>query len=141
MNQAFALALACLGSVIGQAAPAERSALPGGLVLWQQHGATAGVSITALIRSGSFYESASASGRTAAMLHWMRLGGTRSLSAREVERSLAQLGAGLQVEVFHDRLVLRLRGAKQQFRPNLRLFADVLMSPAFERTREAVQLV
>ena len=113
------------------AGPAERATLGNGLVLWRQESGAGQARIAAVIRRADAEDGEDG----AVLVPWMRLGGTRSLSPQEVARGLAEMGAELTCSAASDRIVLELRVDAARFRPAIRLFADILMYPAFDESR------
>ena len=122
-----ALALATTAASAATAAPARRLVLDGLPVYVQDTGGER-VQLRAYVRVGDRPDDAAAAALAAA---WMSLGGTRSLPGREFEAAVAELDFEVRAYVVPDLLVVEAHTTPERFRPSCRLFADLLMYPAF----------
>lgn len=114
----------------------ERVVLDNGLVVYllEDHELPL-VTITATMRTGAWLDSADKVGLAGIAGATMRTGGTARMSAEEVDQELEQLAAGISVGIGTESGSAMLDVLKKDLGRGLRIFADILMTPAFDPTR------
>lgn len=110
----------------------ERRALPNGMVLFllEDHELPL-VNITSAIRTGSIYEPADKAGLAALVGHVMRSGGTTNMSAEEINKELEFMAAFVETSIGREEGSASLSAMTKDFDKALKIFADILMHPAF----------
>jgi predicted Zn-dependent peptidase len=93
------------------------------------------VTITATMQTGSWLDPADKVGLASLTGATMRTGGTAHLSAEEVDAELEQLAAALAVSIGTESGSAMLDVLKKDLPRGLRIFAEVLMAPAFDPSR------
>ncbi len=113
---------------------AERHVLSNGMVVYLLEDAEVPlIHMSALIRTGSMYDPPGRSGLAQVMAAVMRAGGTKDRSPREINEAL-EFSASV-VEFSMEREAGRgfLSALKKDFPKTLKIFAGLLMAPAFEQ--------
>jgi predicted Zn-dependent peptidase len=93
------------------------------------------VTMTATVRTGGWLDPPDKVGLAAIAGATMRTGGTRRMSAAEVDEELEQLAAGIAVGIGTESGGATLDVLKKDLPRGLRIFADILMTPAFDPSR------
>ena len=93
------------------------------------------VTITATIRTGGWLDPPDKVGLGAITGATMRTGGTRRMGAAEVDEELEQLAAVVSVGIGTESGGATLDVLKKDLPRGLRIFADILMTPAFDPSR------
>ncbi|MFM8550943.1 MAG: M16 family metallopeptidase [Nitrospiraceae bacterium] len=114
----------------------ERVVLENGLVVYllEDHELPL-VTITATLQTGAWLDPADTVGLAGLTGATMRTGGTAHMSAEEVDQELEQLAAGISVNIGTESGSAMLDVLKKDFPRGLRIFADILMAPAFDPGR------
>lgn len=106
-----------------------RRELVDGLPVYVQTRAKAELEFRAYCRAGS---TTAADPRIAPLTAaWIAIGGTQSLPGREFEAAMAELDLAVHAWADRDLLSIEARAQPGRFRPSARLFADLVMYPAF----------
>src|SRR5438093_1923010 len=110
----------------------ERIALENGMVvmLLENHELPL-IEVTARIRTGSRLEPADKAGLAAMFGQMLRTGGTKSLTGDQIDDFLEARAAMVETNVGIDSGSASLSCLKQDFHDTLKVFADILRSPAF----------
>ncbi|HHT9134642.1 MAG TPA: M16 family metallopeptidase [Candidatus Avalokitesvara rifleensis] len=110
----------------------ERRVLPNGMVLFllEDHELPL-VNITSAIRTGSIYEPADKAGLAALVGHVMRSGGTTNMSAEDINKELEFMAAFVETSIGREEGSASLSSMTKDFDKTLKVFADILMHPAF----------
>ena len=93
------------------------------------------VSFYAAIRTGQIYEPAGKAGLAALTGAAMRSGGTKTLSARELDEKLEFIAARCETAIGRDMGTASLTVRTENIEEALGFFADILRNPAFEEAR------
>jgi zinc protease len=93
------------------------------------------VTVTATIRTGGWLDPPDKVGLAAVTGTTMRTGGTRGMSAVELDEELEQLAAVIAVGIGTESGGATLDVLKKDLPRGLRIFADILMTPAFDASR------
>lgn len=114
----------------------ERVVLDNGMVVYllQDHELPL-VTVTATMRTGSWLDPPGKIGLATMAGVTMRTGGTLRMSAEQVDAELEQLAATVAVSIGTESGSAVLDVLKKDFARGLRIFADVLMTPAFDQGR------
>lgn len=91
--------------------------------------------LSARIRTGSLYEESGKMGLAAMTGEVMRTGGTENVAADDLDERLAYLGARLRTSIGTTSGRASLSILMKDAHEGLRLFADVIMNPAFEAAK------
>ena len=89
------------------------------------------IEVTARIRTGSRLEPADKAGLAAMFGQVLRTGGTKSLTGDQIDDFLEARAAMVETNVGIDSGSASLSCLKQDFHDTLKVFADILRSPAF----------
>jgi predicted Zn-dependent peptidase len=118
-------------------APAEhRVALPGGMVLFVAEDRTLPlVSLTVMIHTGSYLEPEGKQGLAALTGQQIRRGGTRSLSAEELDERLAFLATEVSSGIGATSGVASMSCLAENLDESLRIFVEMLREPRFQADR------
>jgi len=124
--------------------PLERTRLENGLeVIVVERDAVPTVSLRLLVDAGYSSDPPEAAG-TAKLALDMLQQGTKKRSAIEIDDALADLGAELSTRSNLDLSVVEIDALREQLRPSLELFADVILNPVFAadelERRRAIQI-
>ncbi|MBI4401076.1 MAG: insulinase family protein [Nitrospirae bacterium] len=114
----------------------ERIVLENGLVVYllEDHELPL-ATITATIRTGAWLDPQDKIGLAALAGVTMRTGGTGRMSAAEVDEELERLAAQISVGIGTESGSAMLDVLKKDLPHGLRIFADILMTPAFDPAR------
>jgi len=114
----------------------ERVVLENGLVVYllEDHELPL-ITITATMQTGAWLDPADRVGLAGLTGVTMRTGGTARMSAEQVDEELEQLAAGISVSIGTESGSAMLDVLKKDFPRGLRIFADILMTPAFDPSR------
>ena len=114
----------------------ERLVLENGLVVYllEDHELPL-VTITATIRAGGWLDPSDKVGLAAIAGTTMRTGGTRRMTAAEVDQELEQLAAQISVGIGTESGSAMLDVLRKDLNRGLRIFADILRTPAFDPAR------
>lgn len=114
----------------------ERLVLANGMVVYllEDHELPL-VTITATLQTGAWLDPLDKVGLAGLTGAVMQTGGTARMSAEEVDEELERLAAGLSVGIGTDSGSASLDVLKKDLDRGLRIFADVLMTPAFDPAR------
>ena len=93
------------------------------------------VTITALLRTGAWLDAAEKVGLAGLAGHTMRTGGTKRMAAAQVDAELERLAAEIAVGIGTESGSATLDVLKKDLDRGLQIFADVLMTPAFDPAR------
>lgn len=93
------------------------------------------LNISARIRTGSLYEPEAKAGLAAMTGEVMRTGGTRAIPADDLDERLAFLGARLRTSIGTTSGRASLSTLMKDADEGIRLFADLLMNPAFQQDK------
>ncbi len=93
------------------------------------------ITITATMQTGSWLEPAEKIGLAGLVGHTMRTGGTGTTQAAQVDEQLERLAAVITVGIGTESGGATLDVLKKDLDQGLRIFADILMHPAFEQDR------
>jgi predicted Zn-dependent peptidase len=93
------------------------------------------VTVTATIRTGNWLDPADKIGLAGLAGITMRTGGTQPMSAAQVDEELEQLAAVVSVGIGTESGSATLDVLKKDLDRGLRIFADILMTPAFDSKR------
>ena len=115
---------------------AKRFALDNGLVLFVREDRRLPlIQMTALIRTGSCYETPEEYGVAEYMGSLIRSGGTAKWKPQELDDRLAFLAANLSAGVGEDSANVSLDALSKDAEEGLAIFADVVRNPAFDEGR------
>ena len=114
----------------------ERLVLENGMVVYllEDHELPL-VTITATMRTGSWLDPAEKVGLAVIAGTTMRTGGTKRMTAAEVDAELEQLAAHVSVGIGTESGSAMLDVLRKDLTRGLRIFADVLRTPAFDPSR------
>ncbi len=114
----------------------ERVVLENGMVVYllEDHELPL-VTITATIKTGAWLELSDKVGLAALTGATMRTGGTARMSAEDVDAELEQLAAQIAVGIGTESGSAMLDVLKKDLARGLRIFGDILMTPAFDPSR------
>lgn len=114
----------------------ERMVLDNGMVVYllEDHELPL-VTITATMQTGAWLDPSDKVGLAGLTGATMRTGGTAHMSAEEVDQELEQLAAGISVGIGTESGSAMLDVLKKDLPRGLRIFADILMTPAFDPSR------
>ncbi|MBM4133753.1 MAG: insulinase family protein [Nitrospira sp.] len=114
----------------------ERVVLENGLIVYllEDHELPL-VTITATIQTGAWLDPSDQVGLAGLTGATMRTGGTARMSAEQVDQELEQLAAAVSVSIGTESGSAMLDVLKKDLPRGLRIFADVLMTPAFDPSR------
>lgn len=93
------------------------------------------VNITAMVHTGSVYEAAAKSGLAGMTGVVMRSGGAGDLTAEQVDSELEFMASAVESSIGSDMGSVTLTSLTKNFQKTLRIFADVLLRPAFDKER------
>ncbi len=93
------------------------------------------ITITAMMRTGSWLDPPGKVGLAALAGHTMRTGGTKQMAAAQVDAELERLAAEVAVGIGTESGSATLDLLKKDLDRGLQIFADILMTPAFDPTR------
>ena len=114
----------------------ERVVLENGMVVYllEDHELPL-VTITATIRTGAWLDPSAKIGLATLTGATMRTGGTKRMSAADVDEELEQLAASISVGIGVESGSAMLDVLKKDLGRGLLIFADILMTPAFDPAR------
>ena len=114
----------------------ERVVLENGMVVYllEDHELPL-ITITAMIRTGEWLDPPDKIGLAMLVGATMRTGGTKRMSAVDVDEELEQLAASISVGIGVESGSAMLDVLKKDLGRGLRIFADILMTPAFDSAR------
>ncbi|MDZ7377103.1 MAG: insulinase family protein [candidate division KSB1 bacterium] len=117
--------------------PADyRVALGNGMVVYIKEDHTLPIfDMTAIIRTGSIYDPKDKIGLAAMTGTVLRTGGTKNISGDDLDEKLDFLGASISSSIGRTSGRVSLSCLARDIDEGLRLFADVLMHPAFEEQK------
>lgn len=114
----------------------ERVVLKNGMsVYFYESHKVSTVSLSAVIRTGSAYESAAHSGLANLTVNSMRAGGTKKFTPSELDRTLEYLAADLALACDKTMVNLSAGSLKENFPALLDIVADVLANPRFDNSK------
>ena len=115
---------------------AERMVLENGLVVFllEDHELPL-VTVSAMMRTGSWLDSAEKTGLAGLTGNLMRTGGSAKMSAQRVDEELERIAAGISFSIGEESGSATLDVLKKDLETGLRIFADLLRAPAFESER------
>jgi predicted Zn-dependent peptidase len=93
------------------------------------------INITAMVHSGSVYETAAKSGLAGMTGLVMRSGGAGDLTAEQVDSELEFMASAVESSIGSDMGTVSLTSLTKNFPKTLRIFSDVLLRPTFENER------
>lgn len=93
------------------------------------------VTVTATIQTGAWLDAQDKIGLASLAGETMRTGGTRRMTAEEVDQELEQLAAHVSVGIGTESGAAMLDVLKKDLERGLRIFADILRTPAFDPAR------
>ena len=91
------------------------------------------VTINAAIRTGAIYEPEELTGLARITGTVMRIGGTQSMKPEEINDELDFIAASIGTSIGNDAGFAHLSVLKKDIDPCLKVFADILMKPSFDR--------
>jgi predicted Zn-dependent peptidase len=113
-----------------------RRELQSGMVVYiQEDPMLPTLDVSAVIRTGSLYDAGEKAGLAAMAGEVMRTGGTKQLSGDDLDERLAFLGASIRTSVGTTSGRASLSVLMKDAEEGLKLFADVLMHPAFQEEK------
>lgn len=114
----------------------ERVVLENGLIVYllEDHELPL-VTLTATMQTGAWLDPSDKVGLAGLTGATMRTGGTARLSAEQVDQELEQLAAVISVSIGTESGSAMLDVLKKDLPRGLRMFADILMTPAFDPSR------
>lgn len=114
----------------------ERLVLDNGLVVFllEDHELPL-VTVSAMMRTGSWLDPAEKTGLAGLTGNLMRTGGSAKMSAKQVDEELERIAAGISFSIGEESGSATLDVLKKDLRTGLRIFADLLRTPAFESER------
>ena len=114
----------------------ERVVLENGMVLYlQEDHRLPLLDAVALVRAGTFYESADEIGTAALVGEVLRAGGTKNFPPEKLEERLDFIAANLGVSMQPEECSLTLNVPQKDAEEGLRILADVLRNPQFDQSR------
>ncbi len=110
----------------------ERRVLPNGMILFilEDHELPL-INITSAIRTGSIYEPEDKAGLASLVGYVMRSGGTATMSADETNRELEYMASSVETSISREEGSAGLSTMKKNLDSTLKIFANILMHPAF----------
>lgn len=93
------------------------------------------INITAMVHTGSVYETADKSGLAGMTGIVMRSGGAGNLTADQLDSELEFMASAVESSIGSDIGTVNLTSLTKNFPRTLKLFADVLFRPAFDKER------
>lgn len=93
------------------------------------------VNLTAMVRTGSVYEPAAKAGLAAMTGAVIRSGGAGSLTPEQMDDELEFMASAVESSIAEDMGVVSMTSLTRNFNRTLRIFADVLLRPAFSDKR------
>ncbi|HEX9974154.1 MAG TPA: pitrilysin family protein [bacterium] len=117
--------------------PADyRVALPNGMIVYIQEDHTLPTfDMTAIIRTGSIYDPKDKIGLASMAGSVLRTGGTKNISGDDLDEKLDFLGGSINSNIGINSGRVSLSVLAKDIDEGLKLFADVLMNPAFEEAK------
>lgn len=113
-----------------------RVALPNGMIVYIQEDHTLPTfDVTAIIRTGSIYDPKEKIGLAAMAGAVLRTGGTKNISGDDLDEKLDFLGGSINSNIGTSSGRASLSVLAKDIDAGLKLFADVLMNPAFEAAK------
>ena len=114
----------------------ERVVLDNGLVVFllEDHELPL-VTVSAMMRTGSWLDPAEKTGLAGLTGNLMRTGGSVRMSAKQVDEELERIAAGISFSIGEESASATLDVLKKDLHTGLRIFADLLRTPAFETQR------
>ncbi|MGE3151506.1 MAG: M16 family metallopeptidase [Nitrospiraceae bacterium] len=114
----------------------ERLVLDNGLVVFllEDHELPL-VTVSAMMRTGSWLDPEEKTGLAGLTGHLMRTGGSGRMSANQVDEELERIAAGISFSIGEESGSATLDVLKKDLHTGLRIFADLLRTPAFEQER------
>lgn len=114
----------------------ERLVLENGLVVFllEDHELPL-VTVSAMMRTGSWLDPDEKTGLAGLTGHLMRTGGSAKMSAKQVDEELERIAAGISFSIGEESGSATLDVLKKDLRTGLQIFADLLRTPAFETER------
>ena len=114
----------------------ERLVLENGLVVFllEDHELPL-VTVSAMMRTGSWLDPAEKTGLAGLTGNLMRTGGSAKMSAQRVDEELERIAAGISFSIGEESGSATLDVLKKDLETGLRIFADLLRTPAFESER------
>jgi len=118
---------------------AQRVALENGIILYllEDHVLPL-VTLSAVVRAGSFYDPAGKEGLAELTGTVMRTGGTRSMTGDHVDETLDYIAADLTVSVGTESCTLSLSVLEENLEKGLEIFSEILMNPVFAEEKVAL---
>ena len=114
----------------------HRLELPNGMIVYIQEDHSLPLfDATAIIRTGTVYDPADKAGLAEMTGAVLRSGGTTTMSGDDLDERLDFLGGSIQSSMEKTSGRVTLSVLKKDIDEGLKLFADVLMNPAFEEAR------
>ncbi len=93
------------------------------------------ITVNAMIRTGTWLDPADKVGLAAMTGTLMRTGGSARMSADEIDEELEHLAATISINVGKESGSASLDVLKKDFKQGLRIYADLLRTPAFDQSR------
>ena len=93
------------------------------------------ISMHALVKTGSIYEPVEKIGLATVTSEVMRTGGTTHRSADDINTTLENLAASVEIDIENESGSADLWTLKQHLETSLAIFADVIMNPAFDQAK------
>lgn len=93
------------------------------------------INLTAMVRVGSVYESASKSGLSAMTGNLMRSGGAAGMTPETMDDELEFMASSVESSISTDIGTVSLSSLKKNFTRTLQIFSDVLLRPDFSEKR------
>lgn len=96
------------------------------------------VEVTGLVRIGSAYAPKEKAGLAELTGHLWRSGGTKGIGPDELDQKLESMGAGVETSMGMDSGSVGMKVMSRDVDEGFRLFADVMINPAFDEGRFTV---
>ncbi len=114
----------------------ERVELSNGIILYimEDHELPL-LNVTAVVRTGSIYEPSGKEGLAELTGIVMRTGGTASMTGGVIDAELDFMAGSLSVSIEKDSATASLSVLKEDSERGMKIFSDILMTPAFERKK------
>lgn len=93
------------------------------------------ISMTAMVRSGSVYESAAKSGLSGIVGSVMRSGGAGGMAPEQMDDELEFMASAVESGIGNDMGTVSLTALKKNFNRTLQIFSNVLLRPDFSEKR------
>ena len=96
-------------------------------------------SVTVWVRTGTVYDPSAKTGLGSVFSEVFRMGGTRSLSPRELNRALEGMATSLEAGIDDEEMTVGLSALSKNFDRSMDIFQDVMTHPAFNREQFSLE--